>query len=153
MTTELSIRIRALRKIRKLTQVELARRLGVSQGIMSRWESGRHVPPPDIIAKLAELAGLPVGEFHYGPSTEKAIKQNNAQAVLAHTQPVDTIEITQGFALYNADDRLVLCNSPYPDLLYPGMETHIKVGMTFEDIVRDAVARGLVDNVEGDTEV
>ena len=66
MTTELANRIRSLRKIRRLTQAELARRLGVSQGIMSRWESGRHVPPPDIIVKLAELAGLPVSEFHYG---------------------------------------------------------------------------------------
>ena len=70
MTTELAIRIRALRKIRRWTQAELARRLGVSQGIMSRWEAGRHVPPPDIIAELAELAGLPVGEFHYGPRAQ-----------------------------------------------------------------------------------
>ena len=67
MTSELAIRIRALRKIRGFTQAELARRLGVSQGIMSRWEAGRHIPPSDIIAKLAELAGLPVSEFHYGP--------------------------------------------------------------------------------------
>lgn len=70
MTTELANRIRALRKIRRFTQAELARRLGVSQGIMSRWEAGRHMPPPDIIAKLAELAGLPVSEFHYGPRAQ-----------------------------------------------------------------------------------
>ena len=67
MTTELAIRIRTLRQIRRFTQTELARRLGVSQGILSRWETGRHLPPSDILAKLAELAGLPVSEFHYGP--------------------------------------------------------------------------------------
>ena len=70
MTTELAIRIRALRKLRRFTQAELARRLGVSQGIMSRWEAGRHVPPSDVLAKLAELAGLPVSEFHYGPRAQ-----------------------------------------------------------------------------------
>jgi signal transduction histidine kinase/DNA-binding XRE family transcriptional regulator len=152
MTTELAVRIRALRKIRKLTQAELARHLGVSQGIMSRWESGKHMPPSDILAKLAEFAGVSVSEFHYGPSAEEAIKKRRVQAIPAHSEPVDTIEITQGFALYNVDDRLVLFDGPYPDLLYPGMEPHVEVGMTFEDIVRHAVARGLVKNVEGDAE-
>ena len=36
---------------------------------------------------------------------------------------IDAIESISGcFSLYDADDRLVLCNSKYLDLLYSGLE-------------------------------
>jgi PAS domain S-box-containing protein len=36
----------------------------------------------------------------------------------------DAIEsISQGFSLYDAEDRLVVCNSTYGELLYPGLGT------------------------------
>ena len=84
---------------------------------------------------------------------EEALEESNARAVLAHTRLINAIEsISQGFALFDADDRLVLCNSSYPDLLYPGMQNQVKVGMTFEEIIRDVVAHDLIHATEDDTE-
>ena len=39
---------------------------------------------------------------------------------------VEALEsISEGFSLYDADDRLVLCNRRYRELLYPGKEEAI----------------------------
>ena len=84
---------------------------------------------------------------------ELALKESTARSILIHTRLNNAIEsITQGFALYDTDDRLVLCNGRYRHLLYPDMETQVKVGMTFEEIIRNAVARGLIKDAEGDRE-
>jgi adenylate cyclase len=62
----------------------------------------------------------------------------------------DAIEsISEGFSLYDADDRLVLCNSRYRELLYPGLSDTITPGMSFETIIRQAVDRGLIRSAEG----
>ena len=50
--------------------------------------------------------------------------------------------VSEGFCLYGADDRLVLCNSRYQELLQNTDEE--VVGDTFESIIRRAVQRGLI---------
>ncbi len=50
--------------------------------------------------------------------------------------------IPAGFALWDADDRLVLCNEHYREL-YVGAADLIVPGIGFEDLVRQAIARGL----------
>jgi adenylate cyclase len=52
--------------------------------------------------------------------------------------------ISEGFSLYDADDRLVLCNRRYRELLYPGIEETVVPGTPFERIIRAAVERGLI---------
>ncbi|MGH6920539.1 MAG: PAS-domain containing protein [Geminicoccaceae bacterium] len=62
----------------------------------------------------------------------------------------DAIEsITEGFSLYDSDDRLVVCNSRYRTLLYPGSAEEISPGMTFESIIRHAAERGYIKDAEG----
>jgi adenylate cyclase len=62
----------------------------------------------------------------------------------------DAIEsISEGFSLYDADDRLVLCNSRYRDLLYPGMADVLTSGTPFTTIIRHAAERGLIRDAEG----
>jgi PAS domain S-box-containing protein len=62
---------------------------------------------------------------------------------------VDAIEsISEGFSLFDADDRLVLCNSRYGDL-YPGLAELIRPGMRFETICRMAGERGVVRDAAG----
>ncbi len=39
--------------------------------------------------------------------------------------------ISEGFVCYDGEDRLVICNSRYPDLLYPGLEIDLAPGTTF----------------------
>jgi PAS domain S-box-containing protein len=66
---------------------------------------------------------------------------------------VEAIEsISEGFVCYDAEDRLVICNSCYRNLLYPGMEIYLNVGTTFESIIRRAAERGYVKDAEGRVE-
>jgi DNA-binding transcriptional regulator YiaG len=44
--------IRAMRKARKMTQVDLAAKLGVAQAAISRWESGEVTPTSDSLHKI-----------------------------------------------------------------------------------------------------
>ena len=53
----------------------------------------------------------------------------------------DAIEsISEGFSLYDAEDRLIVCNSAYGELLYPGLGTPVP-GTPYETLIRNARAR------------
>ena len=66
---------------------------------------------------------------------------------------VEAIEsISEGFAYYDADDRLVLCNSRYREMLYSGVDADIATGTSFETIIRNAAERGDVIDAEGQIE-
>jgi PAS domain S-box-containing protein len=61
----------------------------------------------------------------------------------------DAIEsISEGFSLYDGDDRLVVCNSAYGELLYPGLGTP-PPGTPYETLVRNAAEEGLVEDAKG----
>jgi PAS domain S-box-containing protein len=60
--------------------------------------------------------------------------------------------ISEGFACYDGEDRLVICNSCYRDLLYPDLEMELTTGTTFESIIRHAAERGYVTDAEGRVE-
>jgi PAS domain S-box-containing protein len=55
--------------------------------------------------------------------------------------------ISQGFALFDAEDRLVMCNSPYrrffTETADPEVAAMVVAGMKFEDFVRAAYAKGM----------
>jgi len=57
--------------------------------------------------------------------------------------------ISEGFVCYDGEDRLVICNSCYRNLLYPGLDIDLSAGTTFESIVRRAAERGYVKDAEG----
>ena len=98
----------------------------------------------DEIARMAEALVV----FR---DTAVEVEENNLRTVAeARQRLVDAIEsITEGFALYDADDRLVLCNSTYRELLQPGLAERVVPGTPFESIVRHAAERGLVEDAEG----
>jgi PAS domain S-box-containing protein len=60
--------------------------------------------------------------------------------------------ISEGFVCYDGEDRLVICNSCYRDLLYPGLEINLTAGTTFESIARRAAERGYIKDAEGRVE-
>lgn len=67
---------------------------------------------------------------------------------------IDAIEsISECFSLFDADDRLVLCNKKYIDLLYSGLEDVVGPGASFEMIIRTAAERGLIPEAEGRIDV
>ncbi len=52
---------------------------------------------------------------------------------------IDTI--SEGFVVYDKDDRFVICNQAYRDR-YPASASHMVAGATFEDVLRAGLARG-----------
>ena len=60
--------------------------------------------------------------------------------------------ISEGFVCYDGEDRLVICNSCYRNLLYPGLDIDLSPGTTFESIIRRATERGYVKDAEGRVE-
>ncbi|WP_420336130.1 PAS domain S-box protein [Roseibium sp.] len=65
-----------------------------------------------------------------------------AKVKQAETRLVDAIEsLPDGFVLYDADDRLVLCNSKYREF-YSSSADLIQPGAKFEEIIRKGAMRG-----------
>lgn len=65
----------------------------------------------------------------------------------------DAIEtVSEGFSLYDKEDRLVMFNTKYPALVYPDGNVEITIGMTFESILRQAAESGLVQEARGRVE-
>src|SRR5919106_2064622 len=65
-------------------------------------------------------------------------------ATAARRRLTDALEsISEGFFLYDADDRMVLCNSRYRDL-YPGMADMYRPGLNFEQMIRTVAERAIV---------
>lgn len=50
--------LKKLRKEKKVTQTDLAQRLGVTQQAVGKWETGRSSPDPDTLMRLAEFFGV-----------------------------------------------------------------------------------------------
>ena len=71
------------------------------------------------------------------------------RAVEAHERLIDAIEsMPDGFALYDAEDRLVLCNTKYRELYDLSADLLIP-GMRFEDHIRASAYRGQIADAVG----
>lgn len=80
---------------------------------------------------------------------EKALEEARTQAQQAHERLEDAIEaLSDGFVLYDADDRLVVCNRRYRET-YQLSASAIRPGTRFEDILRYGLARGQYPAAEG----
>ena len=70
----------------------------------------------------------------------------------ARARLTDAIEsISEGFSLYDANDKLIVCNSRYKNLFASHVDV-MEPGTTFEKIVRSAIERGQIDEAKVDPE-
>jgi PAS domain S-box-containing protein len=86
-----------------------------------------------------------------GSWSEVTARKTAEQEALAQSERrlTDAIEtISEGFSLYDNEDRLVLGNAKYAELFDHGSGPP-KPGTTFEEIIRSAVAHGLVQDAKG----
>jgi len=75
------------------------------------------------------------------------LAQHNAEAMLR-----DAIEsISEGFLMYDSDDRLALCNTRFREI-YAVAEDIFVPGRKFEDILRAGVERGQYPDAKGNEE-
>ncbi|MCP4944798.1 MAG: HAMP domain-containing protein [Planctomycetaceae bacterium] len=79
------------------------------------------------------------------------VEKNNLREIEeTRRRLVDAIEnSSEGFAFYDPEDRLVICNARYKELLYPGADVSIEPGMEFEQIIRSAAEEGHISDAEG----
>lgn len=59
----LANRLKAYRKMFKLSQAELAEKVGCDQTSISAWERGRSVPNADVLIEISDKLGLSMSEL------------------------------------------------------------------------------------------
>jgi PAS domain S-box-containing protein len=79
------------------------------------------------------------------------VRETNLREIReARRRLVDAIEsISEGFSLYDSEDRLVVSNTRYRELLYPDAEDTAEQGTPFETIIRKAAEKGYIEGTEG----
>jgi PAS domain S-box-containing protein len=138
---------------------------GVEQAQSKLFETGRHVAEYRFLKAdgfycwvsdeqhlVNDQHGHPLEVI--GSWSEVTARKTAEQAALQQSEQrlTDAISsITEGFALYDSEDRLVLGNHKYYELFDFG-EGPPKPGMTYEEIVRGAVANGLIEDAKGRAE-
>lgn len=63
---DIGSRIRFYRKVRGLTQTQLAARLRMAASQLSRYETGLTQPTLAVLSRVARALGVQVSEFFYG---------------------------------------------------------------------------------------
>jgi len=79
------------------------------------------------------------------------VEENNLRDIeKARRRLVDAIEnSSEGFVFFDEEDRLVICNTRYRELLHQDSEFEIHQGTKFETIVRAAAEKGHIVEAQG----
>ncbi|RVG88944.1 adenylate/guanylate cyclase domain-containing protein [Sinorhizobium meliloti] len=126
----------------------LARLTGLSHSMLA-------IAAGDLRAPLPQTRGDEIGRMAKAlrvfRDTAIEVEEKNLRTVAeARQRLIDAIEsISEGFAFYDNEDRLLVCNSRYRDILYPGMDDTVVSGTHFEAIIRAAAERGLIEDAIG----
>jgi adenylate cyclase len=84
--------------------------------------------------------------------SSKELSDARDEATAARRRLTDALEsISEGFFLFDAEDRLVVCNSRFREL-YPGLADIVVPGVTFDTILRTVTQRGILTDPAGRTE-
>lgn len=73
-----SVRLKELRKQGHLTQVELAKRLGIGQSSYADWERGKKKPTQKNLVKIAQVLNVSI-DYLVGNSEEKSDELDNIE--------------------------------------------------------------------------
>lgn len=115
-------------------QVRVVRRLGKLRRSMLDEESAEGAA---LLTKgRDEISEMAQAFVHFA----REINRRDEEVRRSQQRLTNAIEsISDGFALYDAEDRLVLYNSHYGSMMYAGAEERLRPGMTFEQVVRSAL--------------
>ena len=95
--------IRRLREGKKLTQEELAEKIGVSGKAVSKWETGQGFPDVSLLEPLSEALGISVIELLNGSDVRNSNRCSNMLRSKLYVCPVC------GNAILSVGDALVSC--------------------------------------------
>ena len=80
--------IKRLRENRRMTQQQLAEKLGVSDKAVSKWETGRGYPDISLIEPLADALGVSIIELFSGEDVINTNKAFNMMRMKFHVCPI-----------------------------------------------------------------
>jgi PAS domain-containing protein len=124
----------------RLLRRQLKKHLGVGEEIPAALK-------PFVAAVDAAYADFDSDRAMLERSLELSVKElleARDKATQAQTRLTDALEsISEGFFLFDADDRMVLCNSRYREL-YPAVADILQPGLKFEHLIKTVVERGIV---------
>jgi len=84
---------------------------------------------------------------------EARVEMRTHELSVASQQLTDAIEsMSEGFALYDAQDKLILCNTTYREKIYTAPSDTLKLGMAFQDVVKQIARSGEVRRAAEDPE-
>ncbi len=127
-----------------------------------------HRPFRDLRLRVIDHAGQPRhlsvsgkpmfradGSFagYRGSTTDVTARmQAEERAKIAQTRLATAIDaLAEGIALFDRNDRLVICNNAYQALMRPEGPV-LAAGITFEELLRDNIAKGLIAVEDGDVD-
>ncbi len=90
------------RKFMRLTQEELAKRIGVSKSAIAKWETDGGLPERDNLRKLSEVMNVSVDDLHR--IINRADKGKYELSVNITTEVIATLE-SYGFKVIRLDER------------------------------------------------
>ena len=80
--------IKRLRESKRMTQQQLAEKIGVSDKAISKWETGRGYPDISLIEPLAEALGVSIIELFSGEGVVNTNRSFNMQRMKVHVCPI-----------------------------------------------------------------
>lgn len=116
--------------------------LSTSMLLIANGELESRLPKPgtdDEIGRMGEALIV------FRDTAIEARKSNLEEMEIARRRLIDAIEnSSEGFAFYDPDGNLVICNSRYSNLLFPGGEFEVMPGIEFETVVRESAKIGFI---------
>ena len=98
-------KIRQLRRQRKLTQVELAERIGIHQSDLSRMEQGEYKVGLDTLLKILQTFDLSIGDFFDESSRTETVYDKFKSLSPAAQREVESFIEFKHNQEYDLDDR------------------------------------------------
>ena len=133
--------------LRDYLRTGVAKIIGIGREVVARRKSGETFPA-DIVINEIKIGGRRLFVGSLRDLSERKTAERRAQA--AERRLAAAIEgIGDGVALFDKDERLVLFNRRYAATL-SAIADILKPGVTFEEIVRAAMARGYYSRVGED---
>ncbi|MEG1066312.1 MAG: helix-turn-helix transcriptional regulator [Erysipelotrichaceae bacterium] len=90
--------IATCRKEKKLTQIQLAEKLNITDRAISKWETGRSIPDPSIMLEVCEILDITVNELLTGEKLNMENYKENAE--------INLLEQQRKEAKFKADKRI-----------------------------------------------
>ncbi len=139
--------VRAIRQRLNMTQGQFATRFGFAVSALRDWEYKRRNPDRSARVLLKVIESEPEAvDRTLNPGASSDGQTSGA----AHSIFEDALEsLSEGFAIFDRDDRLVFCNDPYRKGDAKEVSEILNVGVTYEEILRARLKANAILDAQG----